>query len=211
VLSIVAILVTMLMPALSQVRSSSQRVTCTSNQKQLFVAWEAGMIDEKGIIPLTKRITGGKRWVDVLREQLPELRLLVSPDAKSASPSVCPRVESDYPNVLYFNGYVGYAVNTRWQDGQPCGANESQSWANVREPASYPWFADPYVSSSATPVGFSSFGFPSPDGISWMLGFHHAGQTTNSVFADGHAQAVSRDDLTESDSAGTPQLFLSDR
>ncbi|MEO0476737.1 MAG: prepilin-type N-terminal cleavage/methylation domain-containing protein, partial [Planctomycetota bacterium] len=53
VISIIALLIAIMLPALSKVRSAMQATSCLSNQRQLMVAWSAAMAENKEQIPYT--------------------------------------------------------------------------------------------------------------------------------------------------------------
>lgn len=210
VVSLVTALLAMLLPVLSSAKDSSQRIQCGSNLKQLMVGWEAAMIERKGVIPLTQRKTGDDRWSDLLAEQLPELPQILPGNTSPDSFGVCPTVHSRFPRVVYGNPFIGYAVNARWNEGQPIGANEHQAWSSIQRPSSYPWLADPFVTDSIAPVGASWIGSQSSDGVSWKVGFYHLSDTANTTFADGHVDSVERTAFEHVDFNGTPKWFLAD-
>jgi len=51
VIGIIALLVSILLPALNAARQQAQLVTCQSNQKQIFMALQLYSMDSKGLIP----------------------------------------------------------------------------------------------------------------------------------------------------------------
>lgn len=52
VISIIALLIAILLPALGSARESAQRIACGSNLKQIGIAYYTYATDEKGIVPL---------------------------------------------------------------------------------------------------------------------------------------------------------------
>src|SRR6266568_4695975 len=63
VIGIIAVLISMLLPALQKARSAAQDVQCASNQRQLTLGWLQYCNDNKGwSIPVLQR-SGAKYWV----------------------------------------------------------------------------------------------------------------------------------------------------
>ena len=68
VISIIALLITILLPALGSARRSAQRTACLSNLRQLEVAHWAYLTDSKGQMLGTSHGGASASWIDTLRE-----------------------------------------------------------------------------------------------------------------------------------------------
>ena len=64
VIAIIALLMGILMPALSRVRKQARAVVCQSNLKQWGTIWAMYCDDNNGMFPTRTSTTG--RWIDVL-------------------------------------------------------------------------------------------------------------------------------------------------
>lgn len=217
VISIIVLLTAILLPVLGSARKSGQQAVCASNVRQLLVSWEGAMIDSGGRIPLTNSLQSHPdelTWSLLLAEYLPSVQVLpVSGQATDDSPYVCPAIQDRYTGLRYMNAMIGYAVNTRWKDGEPAGANEGKLWEAVPAPSTYPFFSDPFVLESVNSelvfdrVGLSGLLSYTP---AWGLGLEHD-QAANVAFADGHVSTAGQPDLEPLDSSGTPTFFLADQ
>src|SRR5665213_1171828 len=63
VIAIIAILASMLLPALSRAKLQAVSVQCMSNQKQLVLAWKMYAEDNKGIFPYNEEGGNPPAWV----------------------------------------------------------------------------------------------------------------------------------------------------
>jgi prepilin-type N-terminal cleavage/methylation domain-containing protein len=76
VIAIIAILASLLLPALSQAKESARRIQCTNGQRQLNLALKMWMQDNDDDFP-TRRYN--QRWPELLREGYQSLKLLTCP------------------------------------------------------------------------------------------------------------------------------------
>lgn len=74
--SIIALLIAVLLPALSHARRSAQSVACVSNVRQLETAHWAYMADHKGRMLGTSH---GESWINILHKQYDPMLLMRSP------------------------------------------------------------------------------------------------------------------------------------
>lgn len=203
VISIMAMLMGVLLPALSQVRKSARGVNCTSNQAQMARGWSAAMIDNKDRIPRTINVfhpvhKPWKNWAVVLHRSMGKVGEAdhYTGDERSGI-MACPIIEAEFSGPSYATFYYGYAVNCRMRPGQLFGDNEGVSWSSVRSSSSYPWFSDPFIWTSSSTAGAKSyFGAVSIAGVGlapdWGLGFYHPQETGMVAYADGHVAGVTR-------------------
>ncbi len=65
VISIIALLIAMLLPALGEVRQSARAVQCSSNIRQFGVAFQVYAVDNKGVLPILDRDAAGNTIMNV--------------------------------------------------------------------------------------------------------------------------------------------------
>lgn len=206
--SIVAVLLAVLLPSLSQAKASVRSVSCANNQRQQLIGWQA-VIDEshKSRFPYTFHPTStGVRWYEIVQDafgyDLLDPRDQPTPDA----PNVCPAVESSFDRPNYRSFYTGYVVNTRWLPDGEAGDNELKPLDGIRNPSNYPVF------SEAAPhpdwaIAEAHFGHTASAFGAWGLALPHEGSGW-AAFADASVRSVVEEDLYESDTKGTPVWLL---
>lgn len=218
VVSIIALLIAILLPALAQARSAVRATSCLSNQRQLMVAWSSAMAENKdhipyiiapAVLPTPRPLMDREFWWGLLAEQYSEVQ---RPDPNAApdpsNPFLCPTIDVRFDRPFY-NSLFGYSVNARWAECGPIGDNGLKSWGAIPSPSSYPWFADPAI-RGASPAYFMTPYVGSSTLPNQGLGFYHASDKGNVVFADGHAESIGPDVLNEIDSCGTAKWFLAE-
>ncbi|MGE4490112.1 MAG: prepilin-type N-terminal cleavage/methylation domain-containing protein [Kiritimatiellales bacterium] len=116
VIAIIAILASMLLPALNKAREKAHAIKCTSNLKSNQMMMTMYANDMEGLMPLYSELGGRISWADQL-----ELSRYVAPESKIfACPMRAP--ESMWQNPATKNYYSKiYGVYT----GQPAGASSS--------------------------------------------------------------------------------------
>ncbi|MEM9346298.1 MAG: prepilin-type N-terminal cleavage/methylation domain-containing protein [Planctomycetota bacterium] len=209
VISIIAIIVALIMPALGAARGTSLMTQCASNLRQHGIATEAAMLEGDGLIP---RTWGGgdffaedKWWSELIADYLG------TGDERGAAVR-CPQVDLDFSDINYPQPRSGYAVNVRWKPGSAVGSNEIQPWRALRVPSGYPWIGDPFAYTHPTGnyaqamIGRSATvaGNPTPG---WGMGLHHL-NAGNVVFADGHVESVDATVFKEVNADGVPEWFF---
>src|SRR5690349_20658168 len=112
VIAIIAILASMLLPALGRAKESAYRIKCINNQKQLSLALRLYADDSNAYFPPR---TNSYRWPTRLRENYQTLELLICPtdrlrgspatDTGSATP------EDKAPRSYLINGWNDYFYN----------------------------------------------------------------------------------------------------
>jgi prepilin-type N-terminal cleavage/methylation domain-containing protein/prepilin-type processing-associated H-X9-DG protein len=86
VISIIALLAAMLLPAYARVRASARRTTCQSNLHQLTLATRIYLQDYDGYFPVALIDTAGQSWQDRLEPYLRNKQVLLCPDGVGTLP-----------------------------------------------------------------------------------------------------------------------------
>lgn len=117
VIAIIAILASMLLPALSSAKEKALRIKCTNNLKQLSLANTIYVGDSNGLLPPR---TNQNRWPTLLQDNYQNLNLLVCPtDAARGVPMTdtsSPTLADRSPRSYLINGWNDYF---RRQTGNP--------------------------------------------------------------------------------------------
>lgn len=113
VIAIIAILASMLLPALARAKESAHRIQCVNNLKQLEAALKLYIDDNDGFCPPR---TNSYRWPTLLQEYYHTTNLLVcptdllrgTPQTQTGSPTLADRA----PRSYFINGWNDYFLNT---------------------------------------------------------------------------------------------------
>jgi len=201
VIGIIALLISMLLPALNKARSAAKEVTCSSNLRQLQFGFLAYLQDNKLWIPYSRQ---GGQSINVEEALVFQMKVDRLPSLWGSTGVVdyrsCPEVTSRYTPV-YPYAFI-YSFNQWWSTAGETGGienpwfNSGRRWTKIRHSSSYPWLMDTAVGPWGG-IGFSHYpGVPSWVGYGlqeWKgVGPHHrSGTSANVAFADGHIDGVS--------------------
>ena len=149
VVAIIALLLGILIPALSSARDVARSVACRSNLHNMGVAWIIALDGNGGRIPYTRHSYLSPSWSDLLNDEfdtVPDLGAHGRENgANLVSFNACPTVQHRSEVIQYeATVYWGYAVNVRWSD-DPGDYNQHRNWTDVVSPSSYPMFVDTEV------------------------------------------------------------------
>jgi prepilin-type processing-associated H-X9-DG protein/prepilin-type N-terminal cleavage/methylation domain-containing protein len=219
VIAIIALLVGLLLPALSGAREQARSTACLSNLRQLVVAAQMYCDAHKGSYPLSSYsifeppIAISYQWDFTVKRDTSTNTTTVTPGLlfmgrTDARIFQCPSFDGR-SNTLA-DPYTGYNYNTSYVGGEQAGASiiPPARQSQVRRPERLALFGDGQFAGGANKFMRSPFFSPTEVQVArhaGTQGFRHRGQT-NAAFADGHAQAL----LTRyTSSAGSAASFLS--
>lgn len=145
VISIIALLIAILLPALGAARRSARNIQCASNARQLTIAWMTFAVDSKGK-PMPSQSSqllstgGSETWVSLMRDNYGEAadaRLCPEATDLTATPiaaSAFPNQQGTPTNAWgpLYDGAGALYINDREDDTGSYGAN---SWLDDPHPA----------------------------------------------------------------------------
>jgi prepilin-type N-terminal cleavage/methylation domain-containing protein/prepilin-type processing-associated H-X9-DG protein len=106
VIAIIAILASLLLPALSRSKQAGRRIVCVNHLKQLDVASLLHVHENEGFYPSSNDTN---KWPELLRAGYQDLRLLVCPDDRPGSGAATNSLSADVaPRSFVINGWNDY-------------------------------------------------------------------------------------------------------
>ncbi len=205
VIAIIAILASMLLPALGNARESASAVRCVSNLRQMQMTFGLYVDDNDGVT--CAHVGGGSpnplEVIQIYLPGLPRLTRMLPFDEARGSMTVC-TTALRLPNLVTHGGITTttYGANPFWQqDDTPIQALFKR-WSRLRHPAAFPWYGDTdcfYQSSSNR--NWPDMYLHTADAYPKFI---HSGRA-NVSFADGHVQPMGPNPMR------TDGLFFYDR
>lgn len=192
VIAIIAILASMLLPALSKAREAAQKIKCVNNQKQCGLAYNIYGSDYDGFIPISTYPNGG-----VLRQGLDNLRILdyVKTSNHLTCPSFAPyKIETPGGVAQHTYGMLlpgGWYNNAT--DGFVSGTYDGKNWQcynlwSLRSPGNFTLLVDTVrlsdVKQYKTYNAHTATSGPH---------FRHPNRLCNTYFADGHVESATQE------------------
>jgi prepilin-type N-terminal cleavage/methylation domain-containing protein/prepilin-type processing-associated H-X9-DG protein len=202
VISVIALLIALLLPSLSRSRQAALRVTCLSNLRQMAIAAQAYVNENKGLYPIAyyTTIEGGTRYAyawdlttithpDMTREVIPGL---LWGRGGTMQIQQCPSYEGKANWMA--DPFTGYNYNTSYiGHGQLESIVAPARAVQIKSPAQTALFGDGQYSAGANK--FMRAPWPNPGDQSYYgrwggtQGFRHLNMT-NVAFCDGHAESL---------------------
>ncbi|NLF94671.1 MAG: type II secretion system protein [Oligosphaeraceae bacterium] len=191
VIAIIAVLASLLLPALGRAQGKARSLVCLGNLRQLGMAYFTYGSDWNSTPPVS---AAGQRWVDLLSP-------LVSGKSaeKSGNVFVCPLDNRPEDKQVVYSGSdsskLSYAVNQCYSPGQTAKTHKLWYGVNaglIRNPAEFIALADAgsyYIGTTIAAAVVSQYNGETAvtDGFCKYLSLRHQGQEFNAAFADGHA------------------------
>ncbi len=199
VIAIIAVLVALLLPALSQARMIAQRVACQANLRQMYVGWNMYSDNNEGRIAPTRAPYPGHWWAGYWPYRYTGYIHSITPEHNSLTSKnwektvlCCPSSKNDpavyyYPGITYMaNDFLGGEYNSAWQQATRYPAAHKYirfTVSSINYPASIMVWVDGGMSGRSTLDQANPLPYVSSAAI------RHGGED-NFLFADGHVEAI---------------------
>jgi prepilin-type N-terminal cleavage/methylation domain-containing protein/prepilin-type processing-associated H-X9-DG protein len=109
VIAIIAILASMLLPALARAKESGKRISCVNNLRQMGLSVQMFTDDNDGLQPVRTINGGGGSWPTQLRDYYKDLKVLVCPsDLTPLSNTSAHSNDDRAPRSYILNGWNDY-------------------------------------------------------------------------------------------------------
>jgi|SRR5687768_1376948 prepilin-type processing-associated H-X9-DG protein/prepilin-type N-terminal cleavage/methylation domain-containing protein len=188
VIGVVALLVGILLPALSAARNSAKTASCLSNLRQLALAAQVYAQNHNGRFPVARWGADAWDFSIVNGRAVPGLLWRGQSDARVQQ---CPSFDGKSNAPL--DPYSGYNYNTSYVGhGQGETVEKPATMQQVRNPAQTALFGDGEYYNGANK--FMRAPLPHPGDTTTTTraagtqGYRHRGTSTNVAFCDGHAE-----------------------
>jgi prepilin-type N-terminal cleavage/methylation domain-containing protein/prepilin-type processing-associated H-X9-DG protein len=134
VIAIIAILASMLLPALAKAKEAGKRITCVNDLRQLGLSMQMYQDDNDGLQPQRTINLPGGSWPAALRDYYKDLKVLVCPNDLNPQSNTGANEPSDKaPRSYMLNGWNDYFE----AQGIPFASLEGKKMAEsgIREPS----------------------------------------------------------------------------
>jgi prepilin-type N-terminal cleavage/methylation domain-containing protein/prepilin-type processing-associated H-X9-DG protein len=108
VIAIIAVLASMLLPALAKAKESAKRISCVNDLRQLGLAARMYVDDNEGQFPARPANGSQPRWPNQLRENFIDLHLLACPSDPNPSGNPTTTNADAAPRSYIINGWNDY-------------------------------------------------------------------------------------------------------
>ncbi|MFA9476981.1 type II secretion system protein [Phycisphaerales bacterium AB-hyl4] len=187
VISIIAILIAILLPALQGARAQARTIACLSGERQMGLALHMYLGDNNDYFPL-KNFSGSSQWFRVLHRHYMDVPLNVIFN--------CPSGELQWPSIgVHTIGYGYNQVNNVGPPGLP-----GSRLPDLHEPSRTVTIGDSWglTTSQVFVASGPQERFEIRHSLSGArrLNGRHPAETANVLFADGHAQTRNAHETT---------------
>lgn len=191
VIAIIAILASLLLPALSTTRDTAKRIHCLNNLRQVHLSWTLYVDDYDGRLPAVGTAVwdgvyaGQTPWVGIMGDYWGSAVEFTGQYVfKGDSILRCP--EMPFDPLFSSVQYVHYGMNSYGIGGNAAGsATPYRNVSDIALPAAQAALADNNLESSGrSELGYYAF---TPNS-NYVTNFRHDGKI-NIVFCDGHVEA----------------------
>ncbi len=201
VIAIIAILFSLLLPALGAARKSARATLCMSNLRQIQTFWEIALDNNKDRIPLTRHASSdpinNPTWIHLMNNVYGDAPVLSEEEPPTFN--ACPSIIDQNDTVLFAGITWGYSINSIWNSTATV-LNEGKSRYEIQKPSDYPWFADPELFYfGRTAMTFQYMPITSyARSVTWGVGMHHNGrEAANIVYADSSVVRLTLSELSD--------------
>lgn len=194
VISIIALLIAILLPALQQARKSSRMVACASNERQLGIAITTFEVDE-GFYPRNGAASGSTYWKFMLG---PYVNLSVAGGAGSFNSDFIANSVFDCPESELRSNHLDYLVmydspHLSYQRDSVIGYSGPRA---VEQSDILKMPAEIVVTADGSELAVDGYFYAST--ANTIRGRQHLGETANALYLDGHVDVrdfLHRDDF----------------
>ena len=108
VIAIIAILASMLLPALAKAKESGKRIACVNDERQLGLATIMSVDENEGQFPVRPAAGSPQRWPEQLKDYYKNLRLLACPSDPKPGGNPASTNADAAPRSYIINGWNDY-------------------------------------------------------------------------------------------------------
>ncbi|GEM_PF-3322649 len=198
VISIIAILAGMLLPALGKVRGKAQSIQCLNIHKQLINCEMQYVGDFNEYVVYAKDGNTGKTWRHELKSYAPSLFRRTYPVTIDGGTPMCPSAYADDKKVFAASGvtvnfsnaaYGGYTHNpaSGWITGSGVVSFSPRKLSSVKGGAHKLMFVDGVMDAPSNDIGEMFFPSSESVGLTPVRWMRHGNFLLNTSYYDGHA------------------------